>query len=322
MSPDQAPVIRRWLGAVLSVAGGVVLAVQGRINGQLGNRLHDGVLAALISFGGGFVVLLVGVRCVPRAWAGLARLRAELRGGSIRWDQCVGGLSGAFLVTTQGVTITTIGVAVFTVAVVGGQVASGLFVDRAGLGPGAPVPITPTRAAGSALALVAVVVAVSGKFAQPAALWPAVLPAIAGVALAWQLAVNGRVRTAAGNVSVPTLVNFGVGTAFLAFAATVDVLVRDRPAAGPTSWWMYVGGLLGIGVIMSTVVAVRLVGVLLLGLCSVAGQLIGAVLLDAFVPAEGDHLGVPTIVGTAITLVAVGVAALPGRRGGFERMKP
>jgi transporter family-2 protein len=68
-------------------------------------------------------------------------------------------------------------------------------------------------------------------------------------------------------------------------------------------------------VIASAAMAVRVVGVLLVGLCAVAGQLLGAVLLDLLLPAEGVRLSAPAVAGTAITLVAVVVAALPnGRR--------
>ncbi|MGH3909994.1 MAG: DMT family transporter, partial [Pseudonocardiaceae bacterium] len=59
---------------------------------------------------------------------------------------------------------------------------------------------------------------------------------------------------------------------------------------------------------------VPITGVLLLGLGTVAGQLIGALLLDLFVPAGQGHLTAATLIGTALTLVAVTVIALPGRR--------
>nr|WP_246868878.1 DMT family transporter [Saccharopolyspora sp. ASAGF58] len=39
---------------------------------------------------------------------------------------------------TQGMAATALGVAMFTVAVVAGQISSGLVVDRLGLGPAGP----------------------------------------------------------------------------------------------------------------------------------------------------------------------------------------
>jgi len=303
---------RRAAGAALAALGGVGLAVQGRINGQLGLQLHDGVLAALISFSVGSVLLLAALPILPAARAGVGRLRDALRTMALRPWQLLGGTCGAFLVTMQGLTVSILGVAVFTVAVVAGQIVSSLPVDRAGLGPGEPQPITLPRAVGASLAVVAVIVSVAdhGVVTDPGGLWWAVLPAVAGLGLAWQSAVNGLVRVAADNVVVPTIVNFLVGTSALLVAAVVDVLIRGLPESLPTQWWLYTGGTLGIVAIMTAVTAVRLTGVLLLGMASVAGQLIGAVLLDVFVPAGDAELSVTSLVGIALTMVAVGIAAI------------
>jgi len=286
--------------------------VQGRVNGQLGYQLHDGVLAALISFFVGSVLLLAVLPILPAARAGVGRLRRTLRTGELKPWQILGGTCGAFLVTTQGLTVAILGVAVFTVAVVAGQIVSSLPVDRAGLGPGGPQPITWPRAIGALLAVVAVIISVSDHAAvgDGGGLWWAVLPAIAGFGLAWQTAVNGRVRTAADNVVVPTIVNFLVGTAALILAAVVDVIVRGWPAALPGQWWLYVGGTLGIVTIMTAVTAVRVTGVLVLGMSSVAGQLIGAVLLDVIVPTSGSALNATSLIGVGVTMVAVGIAAI------------
>jgi bacterial/archaeal transporter family-2 protein len=312
-SPHHPPARVRVAGAVLAAVGGVTLAVQGRINGQLGHVMHDGVFAALISFGVGTVLLVTAVAVTPSARAGLVRLRSSVRGGRLRWWQCLGGTCGAFVVTCQGLTITILGVAMFTVAVVAGQVVASLAVDRAGLGPAEPQPVTPPRATGAALAVVAVVIAVSDHAAiEAGGLWWALLPAVAGLGLAWQAAVNGLVRVESGNVVVPTLVNFSVGTTALLVAAAVDLVARGLPGAPPAQWWYYVGGPLGMITIMTAVAAVRYTGVLLLGLASVAGQLTGAVLLDLVVPAAGG-LSASSVLGTAITMVAVGIAAIRPR---------
>lgn len=317
LSSAHHPTARlRAAGAALAAIGGMALAVQGRINGQLGLALHDGIFAALISFSVGSVLLLAVSPILPAARAGVGRLRQALRDQELRPWQMLGGTCGAFLVATQGFTVPVLGVAVFTVAVVAGQVVSSLPVDRAGLGPGGAQPITLPRALGASLAVVAVIVSVSdhGALTGSGGLWLAVLPAVAGIGLAWQSAVNGQVREAARNIVVPTVLNFLVGTCALLVAAVVDVLVRGWPAALPGQWWLYVGGALGIVAILTAVTAVRMTGVLLLGMSSVAGQLTGAVLLDLFVPSGGNELTVAGVVGAALTMVAVGIAAIRVRR--------
>ncbi|HEX2133115.1 MAG TPA: DMT family transporter [Actinophytocola sp.] len=311
-SPHHPPARVRVAGAALAAVGGVAFAVQGRVNGQLGQLMHDGVFAALISFAVGAVLLVVAVSSTPSARAGLLRLRTSVRGGRLSVWQCLGGASGAWVVTTQSLTVSILGVAVFTVAVVAGQTVAGLVVDRRGVGPGEARPVTPTRTAGAAITVLAVAVAVSDRVAlgDAAGLWWALLPALAGVGLAWQLAVNGLVRVESANVVVPTMVNFAVGTIVLVLAAAVDLAVRGWPQAPPDDWWLYTGGVLGIVAVLTAVTAVRFTGVLLLGLGSVAGQLAGAVVLDAVVPSPGAALSATSVIGAVLTMVAVGVAAV------------
>jgi transporter family-2 protein len=305
--------------AAIAVLCGALLATQGWINGQLGARLHDGILAAVVSFLSGMVVLAATVPATPVGRRGLARIGVAVRKSELRWWQCLGGLVGAFFIIGQGVTITTLGVAVFTVAAVTGQLVSGLLVDRVGLGPGGAQPLTPWRILGAVIAIGAVVISTQGEFAESNALWLVVLPALAGFGVAWQSALNGLVREAAGNAFVATLVNFSVGLVALLVAGVVDVAIKGWPGGLPGEWWMYVGGPIGILVISGSVLVVRTIGVLLLSLCMVAGQLLGAVLLDLLVPARGAHLTVTGVIGTLITLVAVVVAAIPARAGS-ERM--
>ncbi len=315
-APPTLSTTRRIAGAGLATASGVAVAAQSRINGELGVRLGDGIAAAVVSFGLGLLVLLVLVPATPGGRRGLAALRAALAEGSLRPWQCLGGVCGAFLVATQGLTIGTLGVAVFTVAVVAGQSGSGLLVDRAGIGPTGRQPVTPNRLVGALLTVLAVLLAVGDRLGDPGALALALLPLLAGVGIAWQQAVNGRVRGAAGSALAATLVNFTVGTVALLVALAIDVAVRGRPSGSfPTDPWLYLGGQIGIVFIALAAAIVRFTGVLLLGLATIAGQIVGAVLLDLVLPTASSHPGPTTLLGAALTLVAVLIAAFgPARR--------
>ncbi|MGH4015066.1 MAG: DMT family transporter [Pseudonocardiaceae bacterium] len=310
----------RAVGTAVTVGVGMAMAVQARINGELARRIDDGLVAALLSFLGGLVLLVLLAAALPQLRAGLRRVRAALADRRLRPYQLLGGVFGAFLVTCQGLTVAAIGVAVFTVAVVSGQAASSLLVDRAGLGPGGPQPVTVPRIVGAALALAAVMLAMSDRLDAPRALWLVLLPALAGVGIAWQQAVNGRVGAAARRGGHPlagmlpaALVNFVVGTLALVLVTAVEVAIRGLPDPLPAQPWLYLGGPLGVLFIGTAAAIVPITGVLLLGLGTVAGQLVGALLLDLFVPAGAGHLTATTLIGTALTLVAVTVIALPGR---------
>jgi transporter family-2 protein len=294
------------------IAGGLV-AVQSRINGELGTRLGNGIVAALISFGSGLIILMIVLACSRTTRSRIAHVRGGVRDRRLVWWQLMGGLSGAFLVVSQGITVTAIGVAMFTVAAVGGQLVSSLVVDRAGLGPAGRSPVTANRAIGAGVALVAVLVASAGGLTGgPGTYALALLPAIAGFGTAWQQAVNGRVSVVGGPI-VAASINFIVGTAALIVAAVVSLLIRGVPHRLPTEPWLYIGGSLGVLFIGSAAVIVRWVGVLLLGMTSIAGQLTTAVLIEVVAP-TGAGLGLIKVLGCALTLVGVVIAVRPRRR--------
>ena len=306
---------RRAGGVAFALVAGVALAVQSRINGELSVRLDDPIGAATISFGSGLLVLAVLVPLLPVGRAGLRHLRDGLRARRIRPWQCIGGMCGGFLVATQGLTVPTLGVAVFIVALVAGQSSSSLLVDRAGAGPAGPQPVTPPRLAGSVLTVCAVLLAVGDRIGHPSALALAVLPLLAGFGIAWQQAVNGHVRVVSGSAMVAGLVNFFMGTAVLLVAFAVSVALRGLPDGLPSGpWWLYVGGTLGIVFIAVGAAVVRYTGVLLLGLGMISGQVVGALLLDEIVPGNAGRPGWNTVLGAILTLAAVGVAVLPARR--------
>lgn len=305
---------QRALGVLTVFGVGAAMAGQSRINGALGQRLDDGIAAAVISFGTGLLLLAALVPALPAGRRGMARVLTALRAGTLRPWQCLGGVCGALYVVGQAVSVPVVGVAVFTVAIVAGQVTSSLVVDRLGAGPSGVQPITVPRLCGAALAVVAVLVAMSGRFDGNVALWVALLPALAGVGVAWQQAVNGRVAAVAGAALPSALVNFVAGTVALVVALAVSLALRGLPRSLPGEWWLYLGGPLGAVLIGIAAVVVRVTGVLLLGLGMVSGQLCGAVLLDLVLPTGRAPLDTVTLAGTALTLVAVVVAALPARR--------
>ncbi|GAA2965136.1 DMT family transporter [Actinokineospora diospyrosa] len=310
MDLANRPALARSLAVTVTVLGGVALATQSRVNGQLAAHIHDGLFAALISFTVGFLILIVVVAVSPGSRAGLPKVFSAVRESRLRPWQCLGGAAGAFFVTSQGLTVSVLGVAMFTVAAVCGQVVSGLLVDRAGLGPGGPRPITPTRAIGAVLAVAAVTAAVSDEFDSPSRLWLSLIPALGGFGLGWAQAVNGRVRVVAGSVSVASLVNFGVGTLGLALACVVDAVVRGFPTALPPDAILYVGGALGVLGVSASVFAVRFIGVLMVSLGMISGQIAGAVLFDL----TGPGIEPATLVGVVVTLLAAGVASIPSGR--------
>ncbi len=319
-----------FLGVPAAVIAGALVAAQSRVNSalavQLGGGFTGGVEAAVVSFGTGLVLLTLLAFASRPMRAGLRRVRDAVRGGGLRPWQILGGLSGAFLVASQGLTVASIGVALFVVATVAGQSASALFVDHRGIGPAGPQRVTGLRAVGAAIAVLAVAIGVSGRLSGDGALHGPVLvllalPLVAGAATSWQQAVNGRVGAVGGPLPA-TWVNFAVGMSALvltlAAAAAFGAPVSTPPAPGAGHWWLYLGGPIGIAFIALAAWLVHELGVLLLGLASVVGQVLGALVLDVV---GGHPVTATTVAGAVLTLVGVGLAALstararPGPRG-------
>lgn len=304
---------RRAAAVAAGALVGAGLAVQARLNGQLGAYLGDGIAASLASTLCGVVVL---VALVPGSRSGrraLGRIRAAMKTGQLRWWHCCGGLAGALIVASQGISVSALGVGVFTVAVVGGTSAGSLAIDRWGLGPGGRRPVTLARVAGAVASIGAVGLAGHDRFGDSAMLAVVVLPVLAGIALAAQSALNGRVAVAAGSSLAATLVSFTFAGLALCLALLGDIAVRGVPFGRlPPEPWLYGGGVIGVGVIALATVVVRHVGVLVFGLASVAGQLLGALALDTLT--SGKPPAASTVIAVVITLAAVILALRPARR--------
>ncbi|AOX46782.1 hypothetical protein MMX123_02638 [Microbacterium sp. MM2322] len=302
----------------VAVAGAVLIgaltALQARINGTLGAEIGDGIVAAAISFSSGLLILVALSALVPEGRRGFGRLVSGIRSRSIPPWMLLGGLAGAFTVASQGLTVATIGVALFTVGFVAGQTTGGLVLDRVGYGPAGVVPVTVRRLVGAVLAIAGVIVCLSGDALGGVPLWMLVVPAIAGAGVAWQQGTNGRLRVRVESPLTATLVNFVGGTAVLVVAAVVHVGVVGAPRVIPTEPWLYVGGAVGVVYIFLSAVVVRRTGVLLLGLGSVVGLLSTSVLLDALWPAPAAPSTPVALLASAVAIVGVIVAAVPWRR--------
>lgn len=296
-----------------AVAIGIMTAVQARINGVLGLRVENGVVAGLISFAVGLAALIVVVLCIPGARRGVGRLRAGIRDRAIPFWMLLGGACGALTVSTQGITAGVLGVSLFTVGVVAGQTLHGLVLDRIGFGPAGVVAVTPGRVVGGMLALAAVGISLSGDVLATAPLWMLLLPFAAGVGIAWQAATNGRLAQRVQSPIAATLMSFVAGTIALLAAAGLSVAFRGMPATLPTEPWLYLGGFLGSAYILLGAFIVAHTGVLLMGLGSVLGQLTASVVIDLIWPAASGPAPWQ-LAAMVVVAVASVMAALPRRR--------
>lgn len=295
----------------LSVVAGVGVAMQSRVNGELGLALDNGALAAVVSFGSGLILLLLALAVWRPGRVGLSEVRRALRQKTLPWWSILGGLAGGFFVLSQGLVGGIIGVALFSVAIVTGQTLGSVVIDSKGLFGATKMPLTPPRIIGSLIVLLGVIVAASLWSEESLALgWPMVLPVLAGIAVGWQQAVNGRVRRVAGSSLTATLLNFFFGTIALLVVFAVSLPFIALPSAWPGAWWLYSGGVLGAGFIAIQAFTVNRIGVLALGVSLVAGQIVGALVLDWLFPVASSQITIWTITGALLAVTGSALVTL------------
>ncbi|GGJ64677.1 DMT family transporter [Streptomyces brasiliensis] len=297
-----------------AIAAGMVVPVQARLNGELSHRLDDGIAAAAISFSGGLVLLTILAVFSPKLRGALRTLGSAARDGRLPRRYLLAGVLGGTFALAQSTAALVTGIAVFTVSAIAGQTLGGLIVDARGIGGGLRRRPGAARLAGAAVILAAAVVSALPRFADTPAPATIILPSLAAIAagflLGVQQALNGASTAASGSPLAATWLNFCVGAVFLIVAWGVKTLVRGTSGQSlPTSWWLYLGGLCGVVFIGASAFLVRRIGVLLLSMASIAGQLASSIALDFLVPTGGQSPSALTFLGALLTFAAVWIAS-------------
>ncbi len=291
-----------------AVVGGSFMAVQARVNSGLGQEIGSGILAALVSFSIGLLIISVATFASSKNRAALSFTVAKFKDSSIPLWLSIAGMLGGIYVIMQGVVAGLIGVALFSIGVVTGSALSALLLDGNGLLGLTKRKIGLTRLAGTVLALSGLVVAsdLANYSFSPLIL----LPFAAGIGIGFQQAMNGLFGKLAQSAIVPTFFNFIAGTIFIALAL-LTVEGFSFPANWPTNPLLYLGGVVGVIFIFMQVVVLPKIGALSMGIAMLVGQLSGSVLLDLLVPIADRAVTISTLLGIVLAMLG---AALVARR--------
>jgi bacterial/archaeal transporter family-2 protein len=145
--------VTRALAVVLAALAGVLVGMQAPVNSRLGRDLGN-VQAATFSFVVGTVALVL---IASLFYGGLGSFGSV---GRAPWWALFGGLFGAVYVTVAILTVRTLGVSGLTAAVISGQLAAAVVIDRFGLLGVARQPIGVSRVVGLVLLVVGVLLVV------------------------------------------------------------------------------------------------------------------------------------------------------------------
>lgn len=297
-----------------TILAGMLSPMQSAVNGQVGKELGDGNASAVVSFGSGLVVMAIIILARKSTRQQFASIPSKMASKHLPWWNWIAGCCGAMVVFSEGASASVLGVATFQTTLISGMVISGLLCDRFGIGVPVKQPFNFPRILGAILAVVATVLVVLPNWQAPKVVALAILPFLAGLLAGWQPAGNSAVANETGSMLVSITWNFIVGFSILGLALLVRVMMGAVQFHLPSAWWMYLGGPLGLLSIALMALLVRGLGLLLLGLASTAGQLIGSVLIDWLVPQLGAHVYMFTVLGAVVALIGAGIAMIPSAK--------
>ena len=297
--------------AIFAVLIGVVVAIQSRINGQLSVDLNNGLAAALISFLTGLALVTVLVFGFKPEREALYRIFTAVRKKQLVTWEVMGGVLGGFFVAAQSAVVPQIGVALFTISVVAGQTISSLLVDKAGLTPSGKERITKPRIFGAIATLIAVAIAVFPDLTNSEFRFlPLTFALIVGVFASFQQGMNGRVNVVGKRPLATAWLNFASGTIVVVIALSVDLALGASIGPLPSNFWVYTGGAAGLIFVAVSAYIIKHLGVLNFSILSIAGQLVGAILIDWLAPAKAGSLNGYLIFGTVLTIISIAVSKL------------
>ena len=292
----------------LAALAGIFIALQGKANGELDKFLASSVQTALVSFSVGLIAISLYGLSHRESRAGLTRLRNALKAKVIPYWGITGGLLGGTFITMQSFLVPKVGVAILSVGYIAGQTVCSLFIDQIGLTGGGKKAISSARIWAATITIIAVLVSVFDRLNSASlTLFSVVLSIFSGGIVALHRALNGRVNEITLQSSATTIVNFIMGTAFLAMVFLFLLLTNS------TTWsplpekplWIYTGGLTGVLYIAFSAKVVQHIGVLHFTLFSVGGQLVGSLLLDWLLPTTNDGISLFLIFGILLTFLGV-----------------
>lgn len=292
--------------ALLIVLVGAMLAAQAPVNSGLGRSIGP-LAASLFSFAVGTCALLL--ICLAGGYlADLDRI------GEVPAWQLTGGMIGATYVALATITIARIGAGVVAAVTIAGQLGCSVVVDHFGWFGIEVHDVTGPRVLGLALLLAGAMAMLYSREEVSTSAQAAdrrrrvvfmLLVFAASVLVGVQHPINSELAVEVGDFPAG-LVSFAVGTLVLAVLVVASGKARGFRKLGEPRFYYYLGGLIGVVVVVSSLAAVTETGAAGLTAALVTGQLTGSLVLDRF-----GAFGLKKIPVGAVRLASV-VALLAG----------
>ena len=287
---------------VLAWATGVATAAQGCTNAALGSRTSV-LQASLVSFAGGFVILIVICAATGNA--------IPLNPFDYPVWKLAGGVYGVFIVFAMAFCSPRLGAALTMTLLMVGQLLGGAVVDFFGLLEAARVDVSLIRIAGCAFALAGIIAVYAGgkhlkeRQHRIRRILFAALAFAAGLASAVQTPTNAALATSIGVLRLGAW-NFFVGTLILLIVVLIANRGRLLSFQGCAPWH-FTGGVYGAFGVPASTAATPVLGVSLMLCFCMFGQLIGGLAVDRFGLLESPRIPIDKLRIAGAVLLGIGV---------------
>ncbi len=270
---------------LLGILGGTIVPVQTGINTNLRRRFGSPFIAAEISFTVGFVFMFL-IFLFSKGQSVFIPF-GEMKDQPL-WIWA-GGLLGTIYLTGNILLMPKLGGVQTIVFPVFGLIVAGLVIDHFALFGAVLKPITAARAAGALCAFAGVLIITLGKHPKTGKrtaggniwLWR-LFGILVGMCSGTQIAINGKLAGLLGAPLKAAYFAFGFEMIFMgAFVLLSRQKVRPE-STGPYPWWIWIGGILGVGYIVCTARISPVLGTGFAAVLSLTGQMIAGILVDQF----------------------------------------
>ena len=268
---------------LLTLLIGISMPVQTAVNSALDKTLGTPLSASFAAFSIGTIISTVIAVCTCGS-ADFSLVR------DFPWYAWTGGICGVTGITLYIVLFPRIGSVQTILLPILGQIATGMLIDLFGWFGMSAKPLPLSGILGFLLVVAGVCMVVIKKSEEADGPKGSKLPfqllgIFAGVMIASQSAMNGALASMLHSPAVASAFSFLSSTLvliiILLFSKRDRECVRRIPSV-PKVWWQWTGGVIGSGIVLGFAAAAPVLGVGLMTIISILGQLSCSVAIDRF----------------------------------------
>lgn len=319
--PQHIPLWAAVVLAVLVVLIGCIMIVQTAVNSRLGAYIGSGLFSSCANMVIGSIllafVLIFSRDGLFRGWAFENKITGQkyVR----RWYDYLGGTCGAVYATIAIIVSPLIGFALYAPISVSGQIVVSVYLDHIGFLGAPKKPFGILKAIAlivlfAGLGLMIYQASHTSSVSKGEAVYLAFISLLAGFSMPLQTSINANLaKKLSGQRIRATFVSFLAALVTVLAVSLVLLAVyvhngRHVMDFHGTTWWMYMGGVIGCVHVYAGIKLAPIIGLAGFFVCVIAGQMAFSLILDVYGIFGFEKRGLQTLKVVGIGLVFCGGA--------------